>query len=254
MTAVLRPLLVAWQFLTAIPLSRHHHDPMPGDLAASMMWYPLVGFLLGAGLAVVDLLMAGLFPREVTAIILMIVLVAMTRGLHQDGLADTFDGLAGGRTFTERLTIMRDPRIGAIGGTGLCLSLLLRYATLVTLPDGLRTSILLCMPAVGRWSMASGAYGASYARPGGGLAAPFLDHLKAGHLVVATISVFFLLAWSFGIVLAVLIVLISGAVCRALTFAYVRYFGGITGDTLGATNEIVELVFLVSIPVLSRWP
>ena len=58
--------------------------------------------------------------------------------LHQDGLADTLDGLAGGRIPTDRLTIMRDPRIGAIGATGLFVSLILRYSALVSLPEPLK--------------------------------------------------------------------------------------------------------------------
>ena len=66
----------------------------------------------------------------------------MTRGLHQDGLADTLDGLAGGRVPTDRLAIMRDPRIGAIGATGLFVSLILRYSALVSLPEPLFSAAL----------------------------------------------------------------------------------------------------------------
>ena len=128
MTTHLKPLIFAWQFLTAVPLTRECHDPAPDELAGSMLWYPFVGVLLGGCLALTDALLLRWLPREAVTALLIVLLVSITRGLHQDGLADTLDGLAGGRTPTDRLAIMRDPRIGAIGATGLFLSLILRYA------------------------------------------------------------------------------------------------------------------------------
>lgn len=126
MGAVARPFVFAWHFLTAIPLSRSIHEPAATELAASMAWYPVVGILIGGGLVCTDWVMGKIFSPEVVNALLILVLVLLTRGLHQDGLADTLDGLAGGRTPDERLQIMRDPRIGAIGATGLFLSLILR--------------------------------------------------------------------------------------------------------------------------------
>src|SRR6185503_12611600 len=98
MIAVLRTFLFAWQFLTAIPLSRSTHDAKPDELAASMSWYSFVGCVLGLLLASADLVLTRLFSTQVTSVALMLLLVVVTRGLHQDGLADTIDGLAGGRT------------------------------------------------------------------------------------------------------------------------------------------------------------
>src|SRR4051812_42600978 len=105
---VLRTFLFAWQFLTAVPLSRSIHDAKPEELAASMSWYPFVGCLLGALLVTADLFLTRVFPAEVTSLLLILLLVGITRGLHQDGLADMVDGLAGGRTAGTRLAIMRD--------------------------------------------------------------------------------------------------------------------------------------------------
>jgi adenosylcobinamide-GDP ribazoletransferase len=104
MTAVLRTFLFAWQFLTAIPLSRSTHDAKPEELAASMSWYPFVGCLLGLLLVGVDRFLAQVFSSSVTSMFVMLVLIGVTRGLHQDGLADMVDGLAGGRTPQARGT------------------------------------------------------------------------------------------------------------------------------------------------------
>jgi adenosylcobinamide-GDP ribazoletransferase len=250
MTTPLKPFICAWQFLTAVPLSRECHEPAPDELAGSMLWYPFVGILLGGLLALTDVLLIRWLPREVVAALLILLLVAMTRGLHQDGLADTLDGLAGGRTASDRLTIMRDPRIGAIGATGLFLSLILRYGALVSLPEALRLPMLLCMPAVGRWGMVVGAYGATYARAEGGLAAPFLTHLSERHVLGATGLIVFLTVWSFGAGPALAILLIEGLFSRLATIFCRHFFGGITGDTLGATNELVEVTFLLVMPAL----
>ena len=250
MTTNLKPLICAWQFLTAVPVSREVHDPAPEELAGSMSWYPFVGILLGGLLAVTDVLLERWLPREVVAALLILLLVAMTRGLHQDGLADTLDGLAGGRMPADRLTIMRDPRIGAIGATGLFLSLILRYSALVSLPEAFRFAVLLCMPAIGRWGMVVGAYGASYARAEGGLAAPFLAHLSAKHILGATVVILCLMVWSFGVVPAMTALLIGGLLSRLATIFYCHLFGGVTGDTLGTTNELTEVSFLLFMPFL----
>lgn len=201
-----------------------------------------------------DMLLARWLSPEVVAALLILLLVVMTRGLHQDGLADTLDGLAGGRMPTDRLTIMRDPRIGAIGATGLFVSLILRYSALVSLPEPLKFPALLCAPAIGRWAMVVGAYGASYARAEGGLAAPFLAHLSARHVLGATVVVVSLMAWSLGFAAALIVLLIGGILSRLITMCCRYYFAGITGDTLGATNEVVEISFLLFMPFLTYLP
>jgi adenosylcobinamide-GDP ribazoletransferase len=250
MTAVLRTFLFAWQFLTAIPLSRLTHDAKPEELAASMSWYPLVGCLLGMLLVGADLLLARIFSPQVTSLVLMLLLICITRGLHQDGLADMVDGLAGGRTAQARLAIMRDGRIGAIGATGLFLSLGLRYAGLNTLPVGEHIALLIGMPVVGRWAMVLGAFHTTYARSEEGLAKPFLAHLSWKHLCAATITAGLVLALLVGPWAALCCLLIGTALVRLSTVWFHRMFGGVTGDLLGATNEVAEILFIVIVPVV----
>jgi adenosylcobinamide-GDP ribazoletransferase len=254
MGAVARPFVFAWHFLTGISLSRVHHDPTAHELAASMAWYPVIGLLIGGALAVTDLVLASFLASEVVNALLIVLLVLVTRGLHQDGLADTLDGLAGGRTQAERLAIMRDPRIGAIGATGLFLSLILRYAGLLALPEGLRLPALLCMPAVGRWAMVTVAWSSSYARTEGGLAAPFLTHLSWRHVAVSTSILALALGLGFGLQNTVVMLVIGVGVVLAVWTSCRTWFGGITGDTLGATNELMEILFLLLLPLLLLLP
>ncbi len=250
MTAVLRTFLFAWQFLTAIPLSRSTHDAKPEELAASMSWYPFVGCLLGALLVTADLLLAQVFSTQVTSVLLMLLLISITRGLHQDGLADMVDGLAGGRTAQARLAIMRDGRVGAIGATGLFLALGLRYAGLNALPAGEHIALLIGMPAVGRWAMVVGAFHVTYARSEGGLAQPFLAHLSWRHLCVATVTVGVVMTLLLGPWPALCCLFIGMALVRLSTAWFHRMFGGVTGDLLGAMNEVAEILFILIVPVV----
>jgi adenosylcobinamide-GDP ribazoletransferase len=254
MTAVVRPFVFAWHFLTAIPLSRGHHEPTDAELAASMAWYPAIGLLLGGSLVAADSVLARLFAPGVVNVLLIILVVLLTRGLHQDGLADTLDGLAGGRTPAERLPIMRDPRIGAIGATGLFLSLLLRYAGLSAMPEPLLVPALMCMPAVGRWAMVCLAWSSPYARKGGGLAAPFLTHLSWVHVLASTGMLIAGLVVGFGVRGAALTMGAGILLVSALWAACREWFGGVTGDTLGASNEVMEIVFLLLVPLLLFLP
>ncbi|MFO0698918.1 MAG: adenosylcobinamide-GDP ribazoletransferase [Nitrospira sp.] len=252
MGTVARPFIFAWHFLTTIPLSRVHHEPTAPELAASMAWYPVVGLLIGGSLAVADVALHVVFDSVVVNALLIMLLVLLTRGLHQDGLADTLDGLGGGGTVSERLSIMRDPHIGAFGATGLFLSLILRYAGLMALPQELRVPALCCMPAVGRWAMVTSAWISPYARKEGGLAAPFLTHLSWRHVVVATLVVAIGLGVGLGTVTSFFVMMGGAFVVLMGWWGCRRWFGGITGDTLGATNEVIEILFLLSIPLLFR--
>lgn len=245
-----RPFILAWQFLTAIPISRRHHAPTADELAASMAWYSTVGLMIGGLLALVDQGLRWWVAPEVVNVLLIVLLVLLTRGLHQDGLADTVDGLAGGRTVDDRLRIMRDPNIGALGATGLFLSLLLRYAGLLALPQLWRLPVLLCMPAVGRWAVVCVAWASPYARRDGGLAAAFLTNLSWHHVLVSSLVLAVALTAALGVVpslttmgLGVALVLLVRKGCR-------KWFGGVTGDLLGATNELIEVLFLLLLPVL----
>lgn len=245
-----RPFVFAWHFLTAIPISRRHHVPTAHELAASMAWYSTVGLLIGGLVALADVGLRAWVAAEVGNALLIVLLVLLTRGLHQDGLVDTVDGVAGGRTVEDRLRIMRDPRVGAFGATALFLTLLLRYAGLLALPSPMRLPVLLCMPALGRWAMVSLAWTSPSARRDGGLAASFLTHLSWQHVTLSSLVLAVALTMALGgsvavATLGVAILLLVFIRQRCLTL-----LGGVTGDVLGATNEVVEIVFLLSIPTL----
>jgi adenosylcobinamide-GDP ribazoletransferase len=251
MNAIWTSFSLAWNLLTIVPLpTSSHTEVRPHALASSLGWYPFVGFLLGTILVVTDRGLSELFADPVVSLLLLSLLIILTGALHQDGFADTIDAIAGGKGQVHRLSILKDGRIGAIGATGLILALGLRYVGFLSLPPGNRETLLLCMPAVGRWSMVLAAWWGSYPRSEGGLAAPFIQYVSLREVFLATMILGIGLLYVMSPIDAIALLLFILVGVRFLVWCATRLFGGITGDILGTTNEMTEIVFLFSVPLL----
>jgi adenosylcobinamide-GDP ribazoletransferase len=244
-----RDFLVAIRFLTIIPLPGAALSP-DQTIARSMAYYSLVGLGIGLILVLARHLFAVFLPHTVVAILLVIVLTLLTGALHLDGFSDTIDGLRSGTSREERLRIMRDSRIGAFGVVGLTCLLILKFALLSGISEGLLDRSLVLMATIGRWSMVQVCCFSAYARSDGGLAKPFAEGAGTRELLVTsavTVAVAVVLLGLKGVVIVGLNALLNQGVKR--------YFhgklGGITGDILGATNEVSEVLclILISIPV-----
>ena len=143
------PLLIALQFLTRLPVSLPG-IPTPEQVGRSLLWYPLVGLLLGLLLWGAHLLL-GQASAVLQAAIILALWVGLSGGLHLDGLADTADAWVGGFADRERtLAIMKDPRSGPIAVVVLVLLLLLKFAALFTLLQAGQGIYLLLLPWLGR--------------------------------------------------------------------------------------------------------
>lgn len=248
---MIRFFLLAWHFLTIIPLCRSPHvQPAARELASSMQWYPAVGLAIGGILVAADTVFGMLLTPDVTALLVLCLLVVLTGGLHQDGLADTIDGLAKRGSVVERLAVMKDGRIGALGATGLMLALGLRFAGILHLPSPERMGLLVCMPVIGKWAMVVSTYGSSHARAEGGLASDFLSGIRLRDLLWATVWAGVFVCATLGWQAGVLLLGLSAVAARGVAFLSTRVFGGITGDVLGAINEGTEILFLFAAPLI----
>ncbi len=242
---------LAWNFLTILPLPFSTQSQVqPQQLAISFGWYPFVGFLLGTILVLGDRLFLTVLAEPVANMLLITLLVVLTGALHQDGLADTIDGLAGGKDPVHRLAILRDSQIGAIGAMGLILSIGLRYAGLSSLPPGSRESLLLCLPALGRWSMVVGSWKVTYPRLEGGVAKAFIQYISFRDVFMATMIMGMGLMWAVHPLNAIILLLSVVILIRLFVWGASRLFGGITGDLLGTMNEMTEIIFLLCAPWL----
>lgn len=212
----------------------------PVELAKSFSWFPLVGLLLGVCITAPAYLMRNA-PPLVLAVLITALLAALTRGLHLDGLADVMDGVGGGHTPERRLEIMKDSRTGPFGALALIFAVLFKVAALHTLILSHCWPAMLLVPALSRLAMVLGAYKMPYARSTGGLAKPFLEHMAFPQLLIATmLSLAFLILFDLHFAaFALSVVILSAGLARYLAR---RWLGGMTGDVLGALNEITEVV------------
>lgn len=233
---------LALTFLTILPWPRQVVAG-PEDLARSLIWFPWVGLLLGALYAGGGHLALHVWPPAGAAALVVVLAVILTRGLHLDGLADTLDGLGGGRDPHSRLAVMKDSRLGAFGALGLILALLGKGVFLTLLLEAGRMSALLLFPAVSRGGMVLLAWLSPYARPEGGLGRAMTEGVTGQITLVALIPVLIACLLLQG-VRGIVLVAAAGLLILSLSRLFTRLLGGITGDVLGAANELLEVLAL----------
>ena len=245
---LLRSFLAALTFLTLVPAGGSRMFTQR-EISVSRGFYPLVGLLIGLLLVVLERGASALFSQALTAAVLLLAMLVITRGLHFDGFMDVCDGLFGAYTRERRLEIMRDSHVGSFAVAGGTALLILKYGALVSLlsiPGVGKVGVLLAFPMLSRWSMVILLQAFPYVREVG-LGSPFHGEggkpwIAAGFALLVTAGVSIALA---GIGGAGLLVGVSLLVAL-LGWTMTRILGGLTGDIYGATNEIVEATVLVA--------
>jgi adenosylcobinamide-GDP ribazoletransferase len=243
---MLRPLLIALQFLTRIPI-RLRSAPTAVESGRSLLWYPAIGLWLGSLLWVLQIALSRAAP-PLQAALLLSAWVLITGALHLDGLADSADAWLGGGGERERmLTIMKDPHVGAGAVVAIVVVLLLKFAAICSLVAVDRRPVLLLAPFLGRCAIPALFATTPYVRSAG-IASTLIERLpKAAAAAVAIV----------GLAVAVLCFGAAGlwaGIATTLIFlllraAFVRHLGGTTGDTAGAMIELVELGVLIVLAV-----
>jgi adenosylcobinamide-GDP ribazoletransferase len=232
---------LAIQFLTRLRLPGSRLDA--ARLGRSLAFFPVAGLLLGLGLAGAAHLVDGRLAPLVAAALLVAGLAWATGGLHLDGLADVFDGLAAGHADRERaLRIMRDSRIGAHGAAALVLVLVAKVAAVAQIASRSAAWPLVLAPVVARFAAVPLVVGFPYARPEG-LGRAFHEGGGRRELAIAAALTAAPLAWAAPA--SLLPAAGALAVSLALGAALRRRLGGLTGDVYGAAIELAELAFLV---------
>jgi cobalamin 5'-phosphate synthase/cobalamin synthase len=235
----MKSFLAAIAFITRIPISI---DFSTDDIGKSARWFPLVGALLGGVSLALSGLLLPVFPAIIVAVLILIADTLLTGALHIDGLADTADGFGGGRTVEDMLRIMRDHALGSYGATTLILLFALKIAAISTLISHHTYSpFLVLAPALGRWGIVLLSHWQPYARASEAVS----RHIGRREVIWASVLTACIVAGTLNW---------RGAVCWALTLitviAWGRYcqrnIGGVTGDCLGACEQIGECVVLLA--------
>jgi adenosylcobinamide-GDP ribazoletransferase len=246
---MLHKFITALQFLTVFTVKKDH-EVDENDLARSMVYFPFVGFVIGIVLVYADKVLLRLFPDTISNIFLILLSVLITRALHIDGLADSIDGIMGGKDWESRLAIMRDSRIGTAGVVSIFFVLLIKYICLNNLFDEYKAAALLTAPAFSRWAQMLMMFEANYGRENG-MGKAFVGHVRLGGLITAsviTVGLSGFVIYQYNTRTAVLAVGIPLAVGLATFFwrlFVVRKVGGITGDSVGAISEMNEALTLL---------
>jgi adenosylcobinamide-GDP ribazoletransferase len=236
----MRRFVAAMRFLTVIPF--------PGtwgadeaSLAGSTVYFPAVGLLIGLGAAGISACAVRWLPAGLAAALVIVALLAVSGGLHMDGLSDTADGLLSARPRERALEIMRDSHVGAMGVIAIVCALMLKFAALASLPAEKLWRTALLMPVAGRVALVVTIALLPYARPEGGLAAPFY---RRRSMLAALAAEVILLATAWLVLDMAGLIAACASLAAVLIFAvYIcRRIGGATGDTLGAACEIAELI------------
>ncbi|MBI5097023.1 MAG: adenosylcobinamide-GDP ribazoletransferase [Nitrospirae bacterium] len=253
---MIAPLFIALGFLTILPIPVKG-ELRPADMGKAMAFFPVAGAVIGGVLISADIVLSSILPGAVVDFILIAVLALITGGIHLDGLADTFDGLYGGKTREDALSIMKDSRVGAIGAVSLIIIIGLKYTALISysqaLPQGSKYAALFLMPLLSRWSMVLTAFLSVYARmSGGGTGKDFVETVSPLSLLTATlfasVAAGVMMGWRGGLVM-----LFVGGITLIGVIYFKKRLGGVTGDVLGAVNEVNEVMVLLVILIISQF-
>ncbi|GBD43272.1 Adenosylcobinamide-GDP ribazoletransferase [bacterium HR40] len=243
---MLEDFRIACMFLTRLPL-RPTRPVGLRDLAAAVYMFPIVGALVGAVGGLVYLLAIHLdLPTLPATVLAVAAMVAVTGGLHEDGLADTADALGAGEDREKALAVMRDSRIGSFGALALVLVVVARLSALANFWDpGFFLRVAVTAAAASRAAMPVVMWLQPSARTSG-LAA------SAGRPEPPRVWAGIALALALGFLLLPPAAFFEAAAASALAAAATatwlgRRFGGCTGDTLGAVQQVAEVAFLLAV-------
>lgn len=240
---MIQPFLIALQFLTQLPV---RIDPQPSNqiIGRSLLYYPLVGLIIGALLAGLGWLLNS-SPALITAALLVTAWVILTGGLHLDGLADCADAWIGGMGDAEKtLAIMKDPACGPAGVAAILLIILLKLTALHALITTDHWIALFVAAIIGRTLLPVLLLTTPYVRRNGlGYILSACQPKRLSIIVVAATTIFILLATK---LYGLWLIISASALFLVLRHLMIRRIGGTTGDTAGALVEVTETTVLLT--------
>jgi adenosylcobinamide-GDP ribazoletransferase len=237
-------ILAALQFLTRVPVRLR----TPPDLRTAVPWFPVVGAAIGATIGGVVASLMELVPASVAAAIGIVVGLMITGAFHEDGLADTADAL-GGWTPEQRREILKDSRHGSYGVAALCTTIVLRIVCVAALAPAVAFAGLVAAHTLGRGA-AVGVMGAAPPSPSTGLGADYARSLTRRQVASGVVASLAIATLATGWWVAPLAVA-AGLGAVAVTVVATRAFGGVSGDILGAVEQVGECLVLIVITGLA---
>ena len=224
--------------MTRIPISGLPHESCA--LARAAKFFPVVGIVIGLIAVAIQRVLAARVKPQVLALVLVIYLVMITGALHEDGLADAADGFGGGWMKEKILLIMRDSRIGSFGAVTVTLSLLSRFILISNTPAARLPEFLIASSVLCRWTSLPLSFWLPYARQDHGLGGAVAGRMPLSSLFWGTAFAVLSVAAALGLG-SVMPWLITLVVTAGTGLYFKHHLQGVTGDCLGATNQITEI-------------
>lgn len=270
-TQAMAPIWPGWLIATATCIRFYSRLPVPAlpgenphtlpdfrlvpralPLAALAIALPATLIALLAGLAGVNALL--------TAALAVTALVVTTGAFHEDGLADSADGLFGGHTPERRLEIMKDSRVGTFGALALGLSLLLRVSALAAILQGagawaLAAAVLVAAP----WSRVEGVRILATVEPtrrdgaSASVGQPERSVLPIAYGLSGALALLLVAAGALPLAGIVLGLALSALTTLWLSRTAIRLIGGQTGDILGAAQQLGEIAIYLGLAIVIGW-
>jgi adenosylcobinamide-GDP ribazoletransferase len=245
----LQVFLTAVMFYTRIPCPKWV-DHSQGMLEKATRYFPLIGWIVGGVSALFLYGVAQIFPLSISVILSIVVSILITGAFHEDGFADVCDGFGGGWTKEKILLIMKDSRMGAYGAIGIFLLLLLKFVCLLEIAQGniLRCCfVLFATHALSRFAAIVLRKNLEYVREN--------DDSKAKPIAKQTSNKDYFIAAVFGLLpllifktaWVILLFIPLTVIIFYLRWYFKKWIGGYTGDCLGATQQVCEIIIYLSI-------
>ena len=242
-----RAFLLALQFLTIVPCPRQV-DTDPALQGLSLLWYPVIGLLLGMFLTVICSVLP--MPFYMQAALTIALWIFLTGGLHLDGLADCADAWTGGLGDREKtLRLLQDPLCGSMGVIALILVILLKTMGLAAVIEAGQLHWLWIVPLLARLSLLLLFLTTTYVRPQG-LGEVLAQYFPRSRALCVLVGVAALLLYMLPLDLWCAAVMLPAAICLSIRRAAARRLGGFTGDVAGAQVELVEAGLLFALASL----
>ncbi len=232
---------VATGFLTILPVSPKQIGS--ADMGKAVALFPLVGVIYAIAAWGSLRLFSHVFSGTIAAWLTVFLITVLNGAIHMDGFADTMDGL-GGRTPEQSRAIMKDSRMGAFGGITLIFLITGKIILLKSLTN-ISLEVLIGVFSISRWAMAFQLY--TQPSVSEGLLKSFAVEKKVSGIVITSLLTVLLGIWAFPI--GLILMGLTGATLLVINPLVKRKFGGITGDLLGAANELIELICLLILNV-----
>lgn len=238
------------QFLTRIPLNLTLNIE-EDDFEKSSIFFPLVGLIIGVFNYIVYLLVSKIADGLLPVIVTTLANVVITGALHIDGLADSCDGIFSARSKERMLEIMRDSRVGTHGVIGIIFDFLLRIGVLSSVYSSKIAYFILLSPVISRVMIVFVSSISVYARKSEGLGTLFIEKISKKR-ALATACIGLIIVFIFVKYIA-FILLFSALIISLLVRKYFyNKIDGLTGDNLGAINEITEITTMITLLALIK--